>query len=65
MKKMTKTKMAALAAIVAWPIAYALGFRGGMWNIAAGAAVFLWIFQVISDVPETDKKKRNLGHRPF
>lgn len=64
MKKMSTTKMVALAAIVAWPIAYLVGLRGGMYNIAAGAAVFMWIFQVLGDVPETEKKKRNLGHRP-
>ena len=63
MPKMSKTKMVALAAIVAWPIAWLLGVRGGLYNVLAGGAVFMWIFQVIGDTPVTEKKKRNLGFR--
>lgn len=62
-KKMTKTKMAAIAAIIGWPIAYMIGYRGGMVNIIAGGAVFFWIFQLVGDVPESAGKKKNLGFR--
>lgn len=61
--KMSKTKMVALVAIAAWPIAYLMGIRGGMYDVLAGGAVFMWIFQVLGDAPVTDKKKRNLGFR--
>lgn len=63
LSKMSKTKMAAIAAIIGWPIAYMVGYRSGTVNIIAGAAVFMWIFQLVGEVPETDKKKRNLGFR--
>jgi hypothetical protein len=62
-KKMTKTKMAALAALIGWPIAYMVGYRNGLMNIVAGGAVFMWVFQLINDAPVTEKPKRNLGFR--
>lgn len=62
-KKMSKTKIAAIAAIIGWPIAFLVGYRNGMVNVIAGGAVFMWVFQVLGDAPVTEAKKRNLGFR--
>lgn len=62
--KMSKTKMVGIAAIIGWPIAFLLGYRSGMVHVIAGAAVFMWWFQVLGAEPEKQKKKRNLGFRP-
>ena len=63
MKPMSKTKMAAIAAIVVWPISYLVGYRSGLANVVAGAAVFMWVFELINAEPVAQKKKRNLGFR--
>lgn len=63
LRKMPKAKMAGIAALIGWPIAYLVGYHSGMVNIIAGAAVFFWIFQVLGDAPEVGAKKKNLGFR--
>lgn len=62
--KMTKTKMVGIAAAIGWPIAILLGYGSGMVHVIAGAALFMWWFQVLGAEPESQKKKRNLGFRP-
>jgi hypothetical protein len=64
MKPMSKTKMAAIAAIVVWPISYLIGYRSGLVNMVAGAAVFLWAFELLNADPVVEKKKRSRGARP-
>lgn len=63
LSKVSKIKLAGIAALVIWPIAYLVGYRSAIANLIAGAAVFMWIFQIVGAVPETGSKKKNLGFR--